>query len=106
MILLLQNAISWQLTALLPRIETLANYAGGDFLQILCEQCLVSMCNEETAQGNLNTKDGSQWSCKIFNRCPSRDIITNIEPTEFHGSQEHWECVQLHKVKFEAFGNK
>ena len=53
LILLLQNAISWQLTALLPRIETLANYAGGDFLQILCEQCLVSMCNEETAQGNL-----------------------------------------------------
>ena len=53
LILLLQNAISWQLTALLRRNEALANYAGGDFLQILCEQCLVSMCNDKIAQGNL-----------------------------------------------------
>ena len=79
--LLLQNAISWQLTALLPRNETLANYAGGDFLQILCEQCLVSMCNEKTAQGYL--KMGQSEAARSLTDVPVEILLQILNQLNF-----------------------
>ena len=81
LILLLQNAISWQLTALLPRNEALANYAGGDFLQILCEQCLVSMCNEKTAQGNL--KMGQSEAARSLTDVPVEILLQILNQLNF-----------------------